>query len=118
MSIELNKLNAPYLINTYCFSNSTTPRYVQVSDIIGFTDSKGNGAIAGFNDGTLGISRTLPGSGGDDVIYLPLTSNVNIPGVWIFQVNEADIQSKTLMSHTRYKHDLHNKHGMYTVKPC
>ncbi len=53
-----------------------------------------NGAVAGFNEGTLEIFGTLPGSGTNDVINLPQRTNVNISGVWIFQVDSIEIQSK------------------------
>ncbi len=54
------------------------------------------GAIVGFNDGDLGIGRTLPGSRTDLVKNLTSTSNLLPPikGVWMFQVDGLEVNSK------------------------
>ena len=51
----------------------------------------GISALAGFNTGTGdGINFfTIPGSLSDDIINITGTSNVGIPGVWMFQINTA-----------------------------
>ena len=46
----------------------------------------GTPASAGFNAGD-GIHFTIPGSLSDDIINITDTSNVGIPGVWMFQIN-------------------------------
>ena len=60
------------------------------------TLSESIGAIAGFNfdDSITVISESLPFSGTNDVEMLTTTSNVNISGVWMFQVDGPTIQSK------------------------
>ena len=55
-------------------------------------DEIGNVAAIYFGSGTGGY---IPGSGTNDVMNLTLTSNVNILGMWIFQVDGANIQSKS-----------------------
>lgn len=45
-------------------------------------------AVAGINAGDGIESATLPGSKTHDIINVAMTSNVKIPGLWVFQVNE------------------------------
>ena len=49
----------------------------------------GTPALAGFNTGDGIRFSTVPGSLTDDVTNITNTSNVGIPGVWLFQINEA-----------------------------
>ncbi len=51
---------------------------------IGFPGPDDYAAVAGFAVDSL--SSSLPGSGTNEVLNLTNTSNVNIPGVWMFQV--------------------------------
>lgn len=44
-------------------------------------------AQAGFNKGDGINSFALPGSGTNEILFLSNTSYVNMPGVWIFQVD-------------------------------
>ena len=44
-------------------------------------------AQAGFNKGDGTNFYTLPGSGSNETLALSDTSYVNMPGVWVFQVN-------------------------------
>ncbi len=53
---------------------------------IGFpNDDDDVAAIVGFSINS-SLSSSLPGSGTNEVLNLTKTSNVNIPGVWMFQV--------------------------------
>ena len=47
----------------------------------------GTPALAGFNAGDGIHFSTIPGSLSDDIINITDTSNVGIPGVWMFQIN-------------------------------
>ncbi len=63
---------------------------------IGFVDPEDEdavGAVAGFNAMDILKSYELPGSGTDDILMLAETSNINIPGFWMFQINEEEIES-------------------------
>ena len=46
-------------------------------------------ALAGFNSGDQINSYTLPGSRTADIINIAKTSNVGIPGTWIFKVGQG-----------------------------
>ena len=50
-----------------------------------------NGALAGINAGDGVNSVTIPGSLTPSIINITQTSNVGIPGVWMFQVNRGNI---------------------------
>ena len=54
--------------------------------IIGFPRPNEYAAVAGFSTNT-SLSTFLPGSGTNEVLNLTRTSNVNIPGIWMFQVD-------------------------------
>jgi len=49
----------------------------------------GSEALAGINAGDGVNSLTIPGSLTPSIINITQTSNVGIPGVWIFKVNEG-----------------------------
>jgi len=49
----------------------------------------GTEALAGINAGDGVNSITIPGSRTPSIINITQTSNVDIPGVWIFKVNEG-----------------------------
>ena len=55
----------------------------------------GTPAQVGFNAGDGNRSASVPGSRTDVIIDIDTTSNVGIPGVWIFQVNEEDTAAPT-----------------------
>ena len=46
-------------------------------------------ATVGFNAGDGENYEVLPGSNTADVIGIANTSNVGVPGLWVFQVNQA-----------------------------
>jgi len=46
---------------------------------------------AGFNAGDGRRFITIPGSGTEDIVNISNTSNVDIPGVWIFQTSEFSL---------------------------
>ena len=52
----------------------------------------GTAAQAGFNAGDGNHSATVPGSQTPSIINIANTSNVDVPGMWIFQV-DGDIRS-------------------------
>ena len=56
----------------------------------------GTEALAGINTGNGVNFVTIPGSLTPDIINITKTSNVGIPGVWMFRVD----QGNTLLSHT------------------
>ena len=49
-----------------------------------------NNALAGINAGDGINSITIPGSLTPNILNVSLTSNVNISGIWMFQVNEGE----------------------------
>jgi len=51
----------------------------------------GTEAVAGMNAGDGINSITISGSLTPSIINITQTSNVDIPGVWIFKVNEGNI---------------------------
>ena len=51
----------------------------------------GNGSLAGINAGDGVNSVTIPGSLTPSIINIAQTSNVGIPGVWIFQVDRGNV---------------------------
>ena len=51
--------------------------------------TSGGGAVAGINAGD-GINHvTIPGSRTLSILNIEETSNVGVPGVWIFRVGES-----------------------------
>ena len=50
-----------------------------------------NGALAGINAGDGINSVTIPGSLTPSIINIAQTSNVGIPGVWMFQVDRGNL---------------------------
>jgi len=54
-------------------------------------DYSGTPAIAGINAGDGYTSVSIPGSGTPDIINIDETSNVGMPGVWMFQVGEGTV---------------------------
>jgi len=53
----------------------------------------GNPAQVGFNNGDGTNFAVIPPSGTADVLNLDSTSNVNMPGVWIFQIDGDTIET-------------------------
>ena len=51
----------------------------------------GTPALAGINAGDGNNSYTLPGSLTDGVIDIAKTSNLNVPGKWMFQVDMENV---------------------------
>ncbi|XP_067172895.1 sushi, nidogen and EGF-like domain-containing protein 1 [Apteryx mantelli] len=51
----------------------------------------GTPAHAGFNSGNEKDFYNIPGSRTDAIINITKTSNVNVPGRWVFQVNEFKV---------------------------
>jgi len=49
----------------------------------------GTEALAGINAGDGVHSFTIPGSQTPDIINIDKTSNVGIPGVWMFQIAQS-----------------------------
>ena len=59
----------------------------------GTNGSNGTEALAGINAGDGVNSITIPGSLTPSIINITRTSNIGIPGMWIFKVNEGKICS-------------------------
>ena len=51
----------------------------------------GTPALAGINAGDGINSVTIPGSLTPSIINITQTTNVGIPGIWMFKVNEGNI---------------------------
>ena len=51
----------------------------------------GNEAVAGINAGDGVNHRTIPGSLTPSIINITQTTNVGIPGIWMFKVNEGNV---------------------------
>ena len=51
----------------------------------------GTEALAGINAGNNNYSFTIPGSLTPNIINIAETSNVGIPGVWIFKISEGNV---------------------------
>ena len=59
-------------------------------DVSGGVDGLGGTeALAGFNAGDQVNSYTLPGSHTPNIVNITRTSNVGIPGTWIFKVGQG-----------------------------
>ena len=56
----------------------------------------GTPAVAGVNAGDGIQSATVPGSKTQDIINIAMTSNVEIPGMWVFKVNEDISQDASM----------------------
>ena len=56
----------------------------------------GTPAVAGVNAGDGIQSATVPGSKTRDIINIAMTSNVEIPGMWVFKVNEDISQDASM----------------------
>ena len=50
----------------------------------------GTEAVAGINAGDGVNFKTIPGSLTPSIINITQTSNVGIPGIWMFKVNEGN----------------------------
>ena len=48
-------------------------------------------ALAGYDAGDGVTSFTVPVSQTDDIIDIVSTSNVNVPGMWVFRLDEDDL---------------------------
>ena len=55
----------------------------------------GTPAQVGFNAGDGVRSASVPGSQTAAIINITMTSNIGVPGVWIFQVSGEDINTTT-----------------------
>ena len=55
-----------------------------------------NGALAGINAGDGVNSVAIPGSLTPNIINITQTSNVGIPGVWMFQVDRGMYMNKAV----------------------
>ena len=52
----------------------------------------GNAAIVGYNAGDEGvISFSVPGSHTDDILNIVSTSNVGVPGMWVFRLDSDNL---------------------------
>ena len=49
----------------------------------------GTPALAGVNAGDGIQSETVPGSNTQAIINIAMTSNINIPGMWVFRVSKV-----------------------------
>ena len=52
--------------------------------------SRDNPAVAGVNVGDGIRQLNVSGSLTEDIINIPTTTNVGVPGVWIFQLNRGN----------------------------
>ena len=59
----------------------------------------GTEALAGINAGDNITYVTVPGSQTADIINITRTSNVGIPGVWMFQVGRGTYMHTTMCIH-------------------
>ena len=55
----------------------------------GYSGLSGTEALAGINAGDHNNHVTLPGSRTSAIIDIARTSNVDVPGVWMFQVGRG-----------------------------
>lgn len=54
----------------------------------------GSPAFVGFQDGSKSFRFSLPGSESEQVLFLSNTSNVQVPGVWVYRIDDsASIES-------------------------
>ena len=51
----------------------------------------GNAALVGYNAGDGIISFTVPGSQTDEIMKIASTSNVDIPGMWVFRLDRHEV---------------------------
>ena len=49
-------------------------------------------ALVGFNAGDNETSAAVPQSNTDEIINITMTTNVDIPGVWMFQVDSNKVE--------------------------
>lgn len=54
----------------------------------------GTPATVGIDSGDMVNFMSVPGSGTADVINISSTSNVGIPGMWLFQINQTQDQGR------------------------
>ena len=57
----------------------------------GINGLNGTEALAGINAGDGVNSVTIPGSLSSSIINITQTTNVGIPGIWMFKVNEGKL---------------------------
>ena len=55
----------------------------------------GTPAQVGFNAGDGVRSASVPGSQTPAIINITMTTNIGVPGLWIFQVNEEEVNIDT-----------------------
>ena len=73
-----------------------------------------NPAVAGVNVGD-GIRQfNVSGSLTDDIINIPTTTNVGVPGVWIFQLNAGNVSMDLNHCHCV----LYSMYMQYIVYHC
>ena len=58
-------------------------------------DSNSYAATVGFDLGADNLYYTLPFSGTDAVVNLTMTSNTNNPGLWIYRVDQSDLECRS-----------------------
>ena len=73
-----------FVIFLYADLQWTTGDYSNGTDGLGGTE-----ALAGINAGDGVNSVTIPGSLSPNIINLVTTSNVGIPGVWMFKIGQG-----------------------------
>ena len=57
----------------------------------GFNGFGGNAALAGYNAGDGLVSFTVPGSQTDNILNIVSLSNVDVPGMLVFRLDEDDV---------------------------
>ena len=53
------------------------------------------------------ISFTIPGSRTDDIINISSTSNVGVPGIWVFRLDKDVSVLPTCVENSHGKYTLH-----------
>ena len=76
--------------------NQSYAIYLYADGLIQWTSSGesgfgGNAALVGYNAGDGVTSFTLPGSHTDDFLNIVSISNVNVPGMLVFRLDEDDV---------------------------
>ena len=49
------------------------------------------GILAGYNAGDGTVSYTIPGSLTEEIINIDSTTNVGVPGMWVFRVDQEQL---------------------------
>ena len=84
----------------------------------GINGLSGTPAQVGFDAGDGVHYATIPGSRSDAIINVTRTSNVGVPGMWVFRIDEEEVVIAGCQRVTAAGNGIVYSHNLYQISLC